>query len=54
MLASQNGHAEVVRALLAEGADPNVANPAGTTALGVARQRQRTDVVLLLEASGAR
>ncbi|KAK2146160.1 hypothetical protein LSH36_628g03062 [Paralvinella palmiformis] len=46
--ASESGHVSVVRYLLEQGADVNVANPAGETALGLAAKGQcQTTVVLL-------
>jgi uncharacterized protein len=53
MAASQSGHAEVVRALLAAGADVNAKKDYGLTALMLASVKNHSDVVRLLLAAGA-
>jgi predicted component of type VI protein secretion system len=47
-------HVEIVRMLLAAGADASKADREGTTPLAHARRRGQADVVKLLEAAGAR
>mmetsp|Transcript_15409 Transcript_15409/g.11217 ORF Transcript_15409/g.11217 Transcript_15409/m.11217 type:complete len:126 (-) Transcript_15409:178-555(-) len=47
-MASANGHAEIVKVLLENGADPNVINEAGNTALHWAALNGKEDVVKLL------
>ncbi len=51
--AVEGGHAEVVRVLLAAGADPNGVGYAGTPLLAVAADRQGADVVRALLQGGA-
>ncbi len=51
--AVEGGHAEVVRVLLAAGADPNRVGYAGTPLLAVAADRQGADVVRALLQGGA-
>ncbi|MHB1047301.1 MAG: ankyrin repeat domain-containing protein [Thermoanaerobaculia bacterium] len=51
--AVEGGHAEVVRVLLAAGADPNGVGYAGTPLLAVAAERQGVDVVRALLQGGA-
>ena len=53
MFAAQNGHAEVVRALLAAGADVNAANKNGVTALMASNQNGHAEVVHTLVTAGA-
>ncbi len=52
-MASQNGHLEVVQALLAKGAEVNARVNDGSTALGVASQNGHLEVVRALLAEGA-
>jgi uncharacterized protein len=47
-LASQNGHADVMEALIKGGADPKAADPAGTTPLMVAAASGHADAVKVL------
>jgi ankyrin repeat protein len=53
MAAAQEGHHEVVRALLAAKADVNAKMDAGTTALMMAAQKDDKEVVQLLKSAGA-
>jgi len=53
MEASQRGHTEIARALLAAGANVNMQNKYGDTALMEASQRGHTEVVRALLAAGA-
>jgi uncharacterized protein len=45
---------EIVRAVLKAGADPNITDKQGNTALSHARARGQTQIIAILEASGAR
>jgi uncharacterized protein len=47
-------HQEIVRAVLAAGADPNIADRKGETPLTHARARGQSQIIALLEAKGAR
>ncbi len=47
-------HQEIVRLLLAHGADPAIADRDGVTPLGHARSRGYTEIARTLEAAGAR
>ena len=49
IVASQKGHTEVVRIMLAAGADPRIANHSGRTALAIAKHHKHPAVVKLLE-----
>lgn len=51
MHASARGHTEIVRLLLAAGADSHQRNPAGETALGLSRMMQHARISALLEAA---
>jgi ankyrin repeat protein len=51
MLAVTQGQIEVVRLLLARGADPNAADNAGHTPLQQARQQNSREIAALLEGS---
>jgi uncharacterized protein len=53
LIASRNGHAALVDALLANGADPNLATSNGATPLMMAAQGGNADVVKALIAKGA-
>jgi ankyrin repeat protein len=56
-MASINGHTDVVRLLLENGADVNVRpiiNNIGWTALKVAKAKGYTEIVQLLESAGAK
>ncbi|CAK4098111.1 unnamed protein product [Aphanomyces euteiches] len=53
ILAAQNGFADVVKELLAHGADINQTMKAGATALNMASERGHLDVVKELLAHGA-
>ena len=50
IMASQLGHIDVVRSLLAAGADPRHAVHNGFTALDSAKHNKHTQIVALLEA----
>lgn len=50
MLAAMYGHADVVRLLLEEGADPSLRNEQGLTAVDFARQADRDDLANLIAA----
>jgi ankyrin repeat protein len=54
MVGSGKGYADVVRLLLAAGAEVNTANKNGETALAYAFEFGHTEVVQLLKAAGAR
>jgi len=54
MAAAQNDHLEVVRELLAQGADVNAKTNKGTTALRVASKNRHNKVRELLVNSGAK
>ena len=49
-MASQNGHIDVVRSLLAAGVDPQIATHNGITALDAAKHFKHTQIVAWLEA----
>jgi ankyrin repeat protein len=49
-VASQEGHIDVVRSLLAAGADPRLALHNGLMALDSAKHNKHTQIVALLEA----
>ena len=53
MLATMRGNAELVRQLLAQGADPNVTDRAGRTPLKVAVARGDQGIAALLQQAGA-
>ena len=53
-IASKEGHAEVVKLLLAERADVNAKAKDGKTALGIAKHEKHPEVVKLLEKAGAK
>ena len=44
-----SGQPEIVRFLLAQGADPGASDPEGMTALGLATERQDTQIITMLE-----
>lgn len=50
MMASSNGDKEMVRELLRRGADRNVKDSSGKTALDIAREKNHSEVINLLEA----
>jgi ankyrin repeat protein len=54
IVASVNGHTEIVTSLLAAGANVNAKTNGGPTALDVARKQGHGDVVKILEAAGAK
>jgi ankyrin repeat protein len=53
MIGAMTGRAEVVRMLLDAGADMNARDAYGETALSIATQLDRTEVVDLLKGRGA-
>jgi ankyrin repeat protein len=52
ILAIQNNHLDVVRALLAHGANPNTPNSRGITPLRAARARANLAILTALESNG--
>ena len=54
MIAAQNGHTEIVKYLLKKGANVNLRDNDGETALGAAKGKGYTDIVQLLEKAGAK
>lgn len=56
MRAAGGGHVEIVKALLAAGADVHARNRGGKgkSALDIAREHKRTDAIALLEKAGAK
>jgi len=54
MMAAQNGHTEVVEALLGKGANVNAKDNDGATALMAAVHKGHTDIVQLLKKAGAK
>jgi ankyrin repeat protein len=54
MEASSGGYAEVVKLLLAKGADVNVKNSKGKTALVIAKDKGKTEIVGMLERAGTK
>jgi ankyrin repeat protein len=52
--ASYYGHLEVVRELIAQGADANTVGQRGETALKYAQEKKHNDVVQLLIKAGAK
>jgi len=54
ILAIQNNHLDVVRALLAHGANPNTPNSRGITPLRAARARANLAILTALESNGRR
>jgi 26S proteasome non-ATPase regulatory subunit 10 len=54
MIESSHGNAEVVKLLLAKGADINVRNSKGETALVIAKNKGKTEIVAMLERAGAK
>jgi ankyrin repeat protein len=53
ILAIAYGHVDVVRALLAHGANPNLPDTHGTTPLGAAHARGNFEILKVLERSGS-
>lgn len=53
LLAVMQRRADLVRLLLAHGADPNARDQAGETPLERARHDGRADIVAMLQAAGA-
>ncbi|HZO99319.1 MAG TPA: ankyrin repeat domain-containing protein, partial [Terriglobia bacterium] len=54
MIAAMHGIPVIVQALLAQGADVNAKDKEGATALAIATERKKTEVVKLLQQAGAR
>jgi ankyrin repeat protein len=52
ILAIQNNHVDIVRALLAHGANPNTADSRGFTPLRAARMRANFAILTALERNG--
>jgi ankyrin repeat protein len=51
--AARYGHLEIVKALIAKGADMNALTNDGASALGWARRRNHTNIVTFLQSRGA-
>jgi ankyrin repeat protein len=49
MMAAREGHAPMVALLLANGADPKAKTATGVTALTLAQQKNREDIVELIQ-----
>ncbi len=54
MMASANGHTEIVKALIAAGADVNAVSKDGYTAFKKASKKGHTEIVNALIAAGAK
>jgi len=54
MAAAQMGHAEAVKQLLARGADPNIKEKEGKTALSLALEYQHPEIAAILQQHGAK
>jgi ankyrin repeat protein len=53
MHAARNGKLRTAEVLLGAGADPNAVSDRGKTALGLARENERREMIALLESRGA-
>ena len=53
MVACQEGDLDVVSSLIGHGADVNAVSEQGASALATARQKDKGDIVALLEGAGA-
>ena len=54
MMAARGNHVEAVKVLLENGADPNLRNEWGKTAMEWALSKKHNDIAELLKTSGAR
>jgi uncharacterized protein len=54
MMAAGEGHTSTVKLLLERKADVNLVNEAGLTAIGWAEKQQRSDIIEMLRAAGAK
>jgi ankyrin repeat protein len=54
MIAANNGDMEMVKVLMAKGADPSMRGPGGANALSLAKDAGKADVLKLLESQGAK
>ena len=54
MSASMNGHIKIVQLLLANGADVNLKDSEGDTALDEAELNDNTEIIKLLKSAGAK
>jgi len=52
--AARGGHVDVIRTLLAKGADANLKSKGGRTALDLAKEKNQTDVIELLQKHSAK
>jgi len=54
MIATTNGDVEMMKVLLAKGADPSLRGPQGVNALMLAKESGRGELVQLLESQGVK
>ena len=54
MAAAQMGHAEALKMLLAQGADPNIKGKGGETALSLALEYDHSEIAAILQQRGAK
>lgn len=54
MIAARSGNVEIVRALIASGADLDAKDPDGDTALTIAGKAGKHEIIYLLENAGAK
>ena len=53
-MAASNGHTDIVKIFLAEGADVNAKSKLGTTALKAAEKEGHKEIVRMLKEAGAK